>query len=158
MDRTLKRHAPGQQLVGHDRQGVLVRGGHGLSSPLFRGHVGGCPDHFTGGCSGLLQPRNAKVRQQQIRELVGGTLAADQEIGGFHVPVDDLGLVLVGVLQGRGRLFDQVGHLRERELTRLRVLGSPAQPGEQRAFRPVGHDQVGQQRVLYLFLPAVVKR
>lgn len=38
----LKGILPGEQLVAHDCQGILVAGGHSLSTPLFGGHVIWC--------------------------------------------------------------------------------------------------------------------
>ena len=107
------RRLAGQHLVEHAPESVDVgpRVHRGVAHRLLRTHVGRGPQRQAGGgqCARLGptagdQLRDAEVRQQRVA-------AAQQDVLGFHVPVDDA--VLVGAVEGVGDLADDgegVGH------------------------------------------------
>ena len=93
-------HAAGQELVGHDAEGIDVRAPvHGRARGLLGGHVlRGAADHPGRGelVRAIQHPRDAEVGEVDALVLV------EQDVLGLHVAVDDaLG---VGVGEGiRGR-------------------------------------------------------
>jgi hypothetical protein len=75
-------------------------------------------------------PRDAEIGQQQA------AIGMQQQVGGFHVAVNDA--MLVGVVERAGDLVDVGQRLRDGE----RAL--PRQQLGERAIGQVGHDEIGE--------------
>ncbi len=132
-----ERRPAAQRLVGHQPQAVLVaEGRHVLVQRLFgRDVLRRAGEHLPGERRGSLrsqQPGNAEVGQ------VGVAVLVQQDVGRFHVAVDDA--VAVGDGQRGGHLIQQTGHA-------LRWPGRAVQRRPEVAAAQVAHDQVGTARL-----------
>src|ERR1051326_3971019 len=108
-----------EPFIGHNAQRVLVAGRDWMPSYLLGGHVGNRRSILRAlKTHPLLQNRNAKISEQQLPPRV------QQHILWFDIAVDDA--LVIGMLQGAGRLLDKGKNRRWRYRDLLRKTSAKA--------------------------------
>src|SRR2546423_5806829 len=145
--------APGEQFIGHHSKGILITGRSRFAAPDFWCHVCRCATNGAAdACSRVIEPGDAKIREEQIWAVGIMRVGTDEKIGGFDILVDKL--FIVGILKRISSLTDKIGDILYREHI---VIGTPMQPVSKRTFRAKGHDNVDEGRTIDLLL-AVTKQ
>src|SRR5216683_3011071 len=128
-----------QQIVGHNRKGILVGCRDRSTFPLFRGHVSWCAaNRLAHTCSGTGGFRHAKISQHQIRTAWSIFTTANEEVGRLDILVDHL--MAVGVLKGTGSLLYNQCNIVWGEQGSLPAL---LHPGSKGALLTKGHHHIG---------------
>ena len=107
---TLKRRAPGKKLIDHDAKSILIGGRYGITLPLFRRHIDGCPANSLACARGAgRQFGNTEIGEQQIGQALI-TITANKEILRFDILVNEA--VVVCMLEGVGCLAEKMRDIR----------------------------------------------
>ncbi len=100
-----------QQIKGHDSEGILIAGWHGIALPLFGRHVGRSTAYTLAGRRGSIDKfSNTEISQQDIWRIGYTVTDANEEVRRFDILVKYLSLVRM--LQSISSLEQNLHHFR----------------------------------------------